>query len=181
MKLLMLEQLRGKHRHTSPMRQASRQAAVLCRASSSRAESSGGALLSWVSREIKLRSGGNSQHSGPAEGQQCLSFNTEKPNALSDASALAKNQGMSSPCKHRDDKQHLRKARDSREGAAAAERDAARRGSRMAAACESSPSRAATVAGNKPSLYRRMTTSMTVFHPDRTLSPYLQMADTVSG
>ena len=69
---------------------------------------------------------------------------------------------------------HLRKARESREGAEAAEREVARRGSRMAAASASSPSRAATLAGSRPSLYRRMITSMMVFQPARTLSPYLQ-------
>lgn len=43
-------------RHTSPMRQASRQAAVLCSASSSRLDSSGGVVASVVSREIRLHS-----------------------------------------------------------------------------------------------------------------------------
>lgn len=69
---------------------------------------------------------------------------------------------------------HLRKARESREGGDVEDREVARRGSRMAAASASSPSRAATLAGSWPSLYRRMTTSMMVFQPTRTLSPYLQ-------
>ena len=68
---------------------------------------------------------------------------------------------------------HLRNARESREGAADEDRDAAGLGSRVTAAWESSPSRAATVAGRRPSLYRRITTSMMVFQPERTRSPYL--------
>ena len=71
---------------------------------------------------------------------------------------------------------HLKKARESREGAADEDRDAAGLGNRVTAAWESSPSRAATVAGRRPSLYRRITTSMMVFQPERTRSPYLQIA-----
>ena len=78
-------------------------------------------------------------------------------------------------CRTRGKGCHLKKARESREGAADEDRDAAGLGNRVTAAWESSPSSAATVAGRRPSLYRRITTSRMVFQPERTLSPYLQL------